>query len=282
MIFGQRYIIFGHFLLFRLLMNWRNSVPASERGSLPPLRVVNLSSVMHHLGQSDFTKSAFSKLSGNSFSYYDDSKFYMNLMVLEINRRYSQLHYSDNTCRDDHRDVLAVSVNPGAVRSDIWRHVPSSILWLYDIVMRLLYLSVDQGCSTSVFAALASNTTIQQATSLYSSFPSLISENGNRICTPDFDNLLRQADAGGKFCGHPLIPYVVPYAIPKFDLAIGAWRWRYRVLGCEMLGVYAGPRFSEVSLPAGTSALAQSLWEFSSSLCVQKLQERKIAVEFID
>ncbi|CAM9660158.1 unnamed protein product, partial [Hapterophycus canaliculatus] len=45
--------------------------------------------------------------------------------------------------------ATAFSVNPGAVRSDIWRHVPKFVMPVYDFLMRMFYLTPDQGCFTS-------------------------------------------------------------------------------------------------------------------------------------
>jgi NAD(P)-dependent dehydrogenase (short-subunit alcohol dehydrogenase family) len=133
---------FGHYCLFRcledLLMN-----PSTQTSSCPS-RVVNLSSVTHHTGQSDFRLSStygceetntshssiFLRLlsafvGSKSISAYSDSKLYLNLLTMEINRRFGGIGSSDenetkskNTKR---RAIVALSVNPGAVRSDIWR-----------------------------------------------------------------------------------------------------------------------------------------------------------------
>lgn len=49
--------------------------------------------------------------------------------------------------------ATAFSVNPGAVRSDIWRFVPKLVMPIYDFFMRLLYLSVEEGCNPSVYTS---------------------------------------------------------------------------------------------------------------------------------
>lgn len=41
-------------------------------------------------------------------------------------------------------------MNPGAVRSDIWRFIPKTIAPITDFVMRMLFIEVDEGCCTSV------------------------------------------------------------------------------------------------------------------------------------
>ena len=49
--------------------------------------------------------------------------------------------------------ATAFSVNPGAVRSDIWRFIPKWIAPITDSMMRMLFLNVDEGCCTSVCAS---------------------------------------------------------------------------------------------------------------------------------
>lgn len=173
----------SHYLLFRLLepalsaTSTSNKSPDSDCTSIPQeARVVNLSSVMHHEGNSEFEKSAFTKYTpGEPFSYYSDSKLYLNYLTMEINRRHAV------SCAEggQQRRVSAISVNPGAVRSDIWRHVPRLISYPYDIFMRIYFLSVQQGAAPSLFAATAP--------------------------------LLPPSSA---LCTHsPLLPYVVPYRV---------------------------------------------------------------------
>ncbi|CAN0454863.1 unnamed protein product, partial [Discosporangium mesarthrocarpum] len=47
----------------------------------------------------------------------------------------------------------AFAVNPGAVRSDIWRFVPAAVKPLYNLLMRLFFLDVKQGSHPSVCAS---------------------------------------------------------------------------------------------------------------------------------
>lgn len=155
----------GHYTLFRLLEPALLSVQDTKSDStFVPLeaRVVNVSSVMHHEGNSEFERSAFSKYtSSDSFSYYSDSKLYLNYLTMDINRR-----FRDNVGDPKKRKVSAISVNPGAVRSDIWRHVPWLISYPYDLFMRLVYLDVEQGAATSLFAATVPSTDCHVSTSL--------------------------------------------------------------------------------------------------------------------
>jgi hypothetical protein len=47
--------------------------------------------------------------------------------------------------------VRAVSVNPGAVNSDIWRSIPAFLLkYVVGPIFRLVYLTTEQGAATSV------------------------------------------------------------------------------------------------------------------------------------
>lgn len=49
--------------------------------------------------------------------------------------------------------ATAFSVNPGAVRSDIWRHIPKFVMPVFDFLMRTFFINTEQGCCTSVCAA---------------------------------------------------------------------------------------------------------------------------------
>ena len=106
----------GHYILTRLMcsllttpvskQNTSQQAQARKRNPfLNSSRVVNLSSVMHHMGGSDFSASAYGK---GASSCYDDSKLYMNLLTLELNKRYRVVE-SDKT----KRPIFSLSVNPG-------------------------------------------------------------------------------------------------------------------------------------------------------------------------
>ena len=104
----------GHYILTRKLLpllTWKSSINKHYRRQS---RVINLSSVMHHTGGVEFAACAY----GNgATSGYDDSKLYMNLMTMELNKRYGMIgaDNDNNNNNNDHtkRSVLAVSVNPG-------------------------------------------------------------------------------------------------------------------------------------------------------------------------
>lgn len=136
---------------------------------------MNLSSVMHHTGQPDYEACATSRYKPfmrGKYSYYGDSKLYMNYLTLEINRRFDHARRyqipSGDDVKSSHsptamtaaaaaselkagRPIVAVSVNPGAVRSEIWRDY--SLKWLWNIIMKLIFLEVKEGSATSVYGA---------------------------------------------------------------------------------------------------------------------------------
>ncbi|EKX37079.1 hypothetical protein GUITHDRAFT_116803 [Guillardia theta CCMP2712] len=120
----------GHFLLTLCL----EGMLRRARG-----RVVNLSSVMHHWGTKDVTRTLKSARRKNS---YRDSKLAMLHFTAEISRRWKG-------------DVAAIAVNPGFVSSDIWRGVSRQGVkgWLFDRFLSFLALCPAEGCATSVVAA---------------------------------------------------------------------------------------------------------------------------------
>ena len=98
----------GHYILTRLLLGLLTA-PCTSVGNRNHFfsetsRVVNLSSVMHHTGGTNFSASAYGK---GLTSCYDDSKLFMNLLTLELNRRYRR------SASGTKRSMLALSVNPG-------------------------------------------------------------------------------------------------------------------------------------------------------------------------
>lgn len=58
----------------------------------------------------------------------------------ELNRRFAAAGLS----------ATAYAVNPGAVRSDIYRSTPKLVMPAFDLLMRCFFLSSDQGCCPSV------------------------------------------------------------------------------------------------------------------------------------
>ncbi len=241
----------GHYLLTRLLEDLLTSSAVNQSGSgenIPETaRVVNLSSTMHHLGQGDYEASAFSSYSAamvlKGYSYYSDSKLYMNLLSMEINRRFDhQKPYGPAgvSSGEGKRPIVSICANPGAVHSDIWR---SSVLSYFSFVMRWLFLDVEQGCTTSVRAA----TIPLEELRAY-----------QRGCAANYN----QAALGDNFVFCPDIPCLVPYAVSGKKLRL------------EIMGPFAGPRFNGVTFPVRTTGgattpeqLSAALWEYSWRLC---------------
>ncbi|CAN0283970.1 unnamed protein product [Pylaiella littoralis] len=130
LVFGVNFV--GHFELTMKLM------PLIQAN--PEARVICLSSVMHHTGCTDWESSVYGRPNHRGLTTYADSKLAMVLFAKELRRRFAAAGSS----------ATAFAVNPGAVRSDIWRAIPKSVMPVYDFFMRLLYLDVEQGCFTSV------------------------------------------------------------------------------------------------------------------------------------
>lgn len=217
----------GHFLLFALLQPL-----LSAKNSLG--RVVNLSSVMHHAGTVSFLQEDYPYHSAPQkySNYYGDSKLYMTLLTLAINFRF---HKGSS-------DISSVACNPGAVRSDIWRHIPRWLQGLYDIFMRIIYLSVEQGSLTSIHAATMTNEEIKAYAYRYR-------------------HLLNASDVKTlKWTYHPYLPYIIPYNVPV------------RLLCFEMIGPMSKPHCGEVSVPKGCNLVCEDLWKVSADICLDQLK----------
>ncbi|CAB9524026.1 Short-chain dehydrogenase TIC 32, chloroplastic [Seminavis robusta] len=146
--------VLGHFLLIQLLLD----LFPKESG-----RIVTLSSVAHHLVPStaSFDESYWRQLAEgsagaipvpylgalieDSVQTYPPSKLAALLLAVELNRRFYDSGDDKNT-----RQIRAFAVNPGAVASNIWRSFP----WIAQMVMQRIFLSTDQGCATTVAAAV--------------------------------------------------------------------------------------------------------------------------------
>jgi NAD(P)-dependent dehydrogenase (short-subunit alcohol dehydrogenase family) len=249
----------GHYLLYRCLENLLKKSENKNDSSSAAARVVNLSSVMHHFGQYNFRLTALRKLSVimrylMGYSYYDDSKLFMQLLTMAINQRNDQQQQSPSAGRD----VLAISVNPGAVSSDIWRHVPFKKLFTF--LTNLVFLNTQHGAKTSVYAALIDEKIIRDYRSSRSSSTTSASYSGTK----------KYKD----------IPYLIPYHM-YWDSII------FELLGNS----FHTPEFASVSLPqeysemiektirrkelnvkfANPNELSQQLWQFSSDICYRFL-----------
>jgi retinol dehydrogenase-14 len=226
-LFAVNYL--GHYYLYRLLEPILLKSDASRPAVMA--RVVNLSSVMHHTGHSDYKRSAFSTKRETGRSCYSDSKLYMNYLTMMINKRQLQPHTS-SAITNTHRRIVAISVNPGAVRSDIWRAIKWPISAVYDVFMQFFYLSVDQGSETSIFAAISSIDSVEK----------------------NFSTWKKTCDISGRFCNHPLLPYCVPYTM------------HVNTLMFECLGPFGGPQWGLTTLPPDSEQIAQGLWDYSRDL----------------
>lgn len=255
----------GHYLLTRLLINKLGISlfdPKQRARGKKQLRVVNLSSVMHHWGTSHFKTSALS----DQFWVpgYQDSKLYMNLLTLELNKRYSTLPgltanggngaaggaaaaVGGTKAVQSQSPVLSIAANPGAVRSEIWRNwtglkrmALNSLMWAF--------LSTDQGSETSVFAAIVPDSQVIDNVAKYS-LSNL--QNPNKVLW---------------LTGHNLVPYLQPYHLPL------------RSVYFEKIGPFAGTLFSPSSVPKQVEKVSADLWDFSEMLCRETLKRHNIQI----
>jgi len=123
----------------------------------PGARIVNLSSVMHHfcggshdnLESVDFWRNC--ALHGRApHDPYSPSKLAALLFSIELNRRFGGGKELKQQQQPTPR-IRSIAVNPGAVNSDIWRDFPRFIVLLFNLV----YINNQQGCQTSVAAAVS-------------------------------------------------------------------------------------------------------------------------------
>jgi NAD(P)-dependent dehydrogenase (short-subunit alcohol dehydrogenase family) len=134
--FGTNHV--AHFLLINLLMPALLAGANSERSS----RVVILSSVAHRFGKVNFDNINFNGCY-DPMSTYAQSKTANLWTANEIERRYGS------------QGVHAWSVQPGAVLTDLVRHMPEDqqSRLTTDPYLATIFKYPDQGAATSVWAA---------------------------------------------------------------------------------------------------------------------------------
>lgn len=257
----------GHYLLLRCLEDLLRSNHKHEGGyNAKTGRVVNLSSVMHHGGQANFKRSSMKKFTTFmkwKSSYYSDSKFYMNLLTMEINRRYASTAANAAASSEGKmvRPLYAVSANPGAVKSDIWRNVPFPRI--FGAIADIFFLQVNEGAETTVCAATVYETCLE---SFRMKYPKAV-----------------ELNAG--FNVHGDVPYFIPYEMP------------FPSLFFEMLGKYGGCKMGGVSFPKpnlhksgetkelfkvefqSIEDLSSQLWNYSAHLCKTVLIQSGVSVD---
>jgi NAD(P)-dependent dehydrogenase (short-subunit alcohol dehydrogenase family) len=236
-LFGVNYL--GHYYLFRRVQDLLHS-PNPSLGGVPS-RVVNLSSVTHHQGSSNFINSCYFPILDKIYdgcSPYADSKLYMNFLTLEINRRFSGSFFkgtsSSPSATNGPRIILSLSVNPGAVKSDIWRSVPSILQLPYNHFMSVFYLTTEQGCDTSLTACTIPLEKIRS--------------HSTQCPQP------RNLESDLLLTHHPLIPYLIPYTM------------YWGCLAFEMINSFSGSHWGYVSLPANSDVVSSDLWNFSCEI----------------
>ncbi|MCB9546988.1 MAG: SDR family NAD(P)-dependent oxidoreductase [Myxococcales bacterium] len=130
--FGVNHV--GHYLLVRLLE------PALRQAARPeePARVVVVSSDSHATAKGiDFAAVRTPTRSPTSMAEYGVSKLANILFAKEISRRWADA------------PVVATSLHPGVVASDIWRRIPGPFRW----IAKRFMITVEEGAQTTLHCA---------------------------------------------------------------------------------------------------------------------------------
>ena len=217
----------GHFLLAQSLLDTLKftsaAAPSVGGGGAPAVRVVCLGSVTHRLiARAPDWPAVIAGSSALRKSQYALSKFAAIAFAAELQRRLVGT------------GVAAVAVNPGAVRSTIWRNCSRANLCWLSPLMRLTFLTPEQGSATSVAAATAPDVGGVRLDGASSAHPA----------------------AGGGGGGAGGVVYLSPYA--------WAPRWLGAVAGgatCgDLLGPFAGPTVHLPTPPSVDARVGLALW----------------------
>ncbi|KAJ7151201.1 NAD-P-binding protein [Mycena filopes] len=143
--------VLGHFFLTQLLLPVLLRTAKGEvSGSPCPVRIISVSSDAHQetapkqgivwesLQKGDAARPARKKLTGTRL--YGQSKLGMLLISSELARRYGD------------QGVVAISLHPGGVESDLLRNLHPAIAW---IVAKIRLYPISLGIITSLYAATA-------------------------------------------------------------------------------------------------------------------------------
>jgi len=134
----------GHFALTARLLDALKLTAAAAPVGGPPVRVVTLGSVTHRLVRAAPPwGDVIAGRAPRGSSPYALSKLAALAFAFELQHRLVGT------------GVAAIAVNPGAVASDIWRHVPPRAAVALRAVMGCAFLTPAQGSATSVAAATA-------------------------------------------------------------------------------------------------------------------------------
>ncbi|XP_034726604.1 retinol dehydrogenase 12 [Etheostoma cragini] len=125
----------GPFLLTNLLLDlMKRSAPA---------RIVTIASANHVKGQVDF-----SHFHGENLIYHRDN-------VYNHTKLHNIIFTNELACRLEGTGVTANSVHPGVVMTDVLRHYPFMIRFLFNCVGIFFFKSPDEGAFSPIFCAVS-------------------------------------------------------------------------------------------------------------------------------
>jgi retinol dehydrogenase-12 len=129
--FGTNHV--GHYLFVRLLEANLRAAATPTR----PARLVVVSSASHYMARAlDWSVVQQPTKSTTGLKEYEVSKLANVLFAKEISLRWGP-------------GVVAVSLHPGTIASDIWRRIPGPVRW----IMKRFMKSVEEGALTSIHCA---------------------------------------------------------------------------------------------------------------------------------
>ena len=140
--FGVNHL--GHFLLTRELLGVMEA----------PARIVNVASTAHYsAGAIDYSTLRQPSRNLTGLSEYNVSKLANVLFSGELGRRLKGT------------GIQVYSLHPGVVGTDVWRHIPRPLSWIFRWVVRPFMLTEEQGARTTMYCAASPEVALE--TGLY-------------------------------------------------------------------------------------------------------------------
>jgi len=228
----------AHYLLMRLLL--RDLVGTAAAAVLPhvPVRVVTLGSVAHRLVLSPRGADWGACFVGLVHYTYNASKLACIMMAYELQRRLA----AEGVTR-----VAAVAANPGAVDSDIWRHLPAPLRACLRPLMRCAFLTPSQGAAPSLAAATQTEIDGRHVTGGEYVVPYAVHCGGS-------DLLATAWEAIGPFAG----PRVVRSSTLSYDVVLWSSLWATTEAALAAHLPATGPGSLLIGLPAPAAGASKS------------------------
>ncbi|XP_033208619.1 retinol dehydrogenase 12-like isoform X2 [Belonocnema kinseyi] len=131
----------------RVILACRNLIKANAAKGLlkksAPSRIIHVSSLMHIImGELDFDNMKGEKPITSAAKLYSNSKLYNIIGSNEFARRLEGSGVTSN------------SLHPGAVKTEVFRHLPTAVRYIVDTTCEIFFKTAEEGAQTTIYLAV--------------------------------------------------------------------------------------------------------------------------------